>query len=184
MPTAMASELTQASEPFQRLAQASRRELERVLLVGDTPATSELSRFVYRGFNRPRATSLLRIRKFMKAFSSSESGRVQGCNESVVQNQLEDPWIGRPSDVAPKRYGFFDVRPVDAESRDNAYLHALLFDYGAQGNAWYDPARFLRDYVVRVDDGSDELLLGKAYLALGAVRLPLGFFILERHRPR
>ena len=41
------------------------------------------------------------------------------------------------------------------------------------------PASVLRDYVVRVEPGSDELLLGKAYLA----RFRVGFFLLERRRP-
>jgi hypothetical protein len=36
---------------------------------------------------------------------------------------------------------------------------------------------------VRVDPGSDELLLGKAYFAIGSARIPVGFFLLERRRP-
>jgi len=69
---------------------------------------------------------------------------------------------------------------VDAESRDNRYLHAILFDYGRVRASRRDPSRLLRDYVVRVEPGSDDLLLGKAYLALGPFRAPLGFFVLER----
>ena len=37
--------------------------------------------------------------------------------------------------------------------------------------------------MVRVDPGSDELLLGKAYFATGPARIPVGFFLLEQRRP-
>ena len=37
--------------------------------------------------------------------------------------------------------------------------------------------------MVRADPGSDELLLGKAYFAVGPARIPVGFFLLERRRP-
>jgi hypothetical protein len=47
----------------------------------------------------------------------------------------------------------------------------------------YDPSRLLRDYVVRVREDSDDLLLGKAFVALGPARLAAGFFLLERHGP-
>ena len=45
-----------------------------------------------------------------------------------------------------------------------------------------NPVGWLRDYLVRVNPGSDDLLLGKAYLAVGPARAPLGFFLLERRR--
>ena len=75
------------------------------------------------------------------------------------------------------------MTPVDPEARDNAYLHALLIDYGQGGNPLYDPSRYLRDYLVRCVPGSDDLLLGKAYMAIGPWRMPASFFMLERHRP-
>jgi hypothetical protein len=36
---------------------------------------------------------------------------------------------------------------------------------------------------VRVNRGSDELLLGRARFEVGPVRIPVGFFLLERRRP-
>ena len=74
------------------------------------------------------------------------------------------------------------MHPVDATDRDNAYLHALLLNYGRGGNKPYDPTRNLRDYVVQVDPANPDLYLGKAYYALGPARMPTNFFILERHR--
>jgi hypothetical protein len=52
-------------------------------------------------------------------------------------------------------------------------------NYGKGGNKPYDPTAGLRDYVVQLDD---DLYLGKAYYALGPLRVPSNFFILERHR--
>jgi hypothetical protein len=69
------------------------------------------------------------------------------------------------------------VAPVDPAARDNRYLQALLLDYGAGGNAWYDPSRPIRDYLVQVDEN---LLLGRAFLALGPLRASARtYFVLE-----
>jgi hypothetical protein len=54
----------------------------------------------------------------------------------------------------------------------------LLLDYGLGGNGPFGPP--LRDYIVQVYPDNADLLLGKAYLALGPLRIPAGFFILER----
>jgi hypothetical protein len=48
---------------------------------------------------------------------------------------------------------------------------AALLDYGQGGNPRYDISRILRDYVVRLRTGSDDLLLGKAYFAVAGTRL-------------
>jgi hypothetical protein len=173
--------MDEASADFRRAATSSRRELERILVVGETPDADALAGFEYRGFNHSRWTSALRIRKFLKTFFRS-GGALLGCNSPVVQDSLDDPWVALPNETAPKRFAYFGVGPVDAESRDNRYLHAILFDYGRARASRRDPSRLLRDYVVRVEPGSDDLLLGKAYVALGPFRTPLGFFVLERRR--
>jgi hypothetical protein len=66
---------------------------------------------------------------------------------------------------------------------DRGPAHALLLDYGRGHNRWYELSSVLRDYLVRVNPGSDELLLGKAYAKLGPVRIPVSYFLLERFRP-
>jgi hypothetical protein len=48
---------------------------------------------------------------------------------------------------------------------------AALLDYSRGGNRGYDIARVLRDYLVRVEPGSDELLLGKAFFVVAGRRL-------------
>ena len=160
------------------------------MLRGERPDWEVLAGWEYRGWNVPPVTKLLGIRKFIKGFYKTPDGAALGYNTPVRQNRPDEPWIAstgkrrteRVSDATvPKRYAFYSVGPVDPEVRDNAYPNALLLDYGRGGNARYDVARLLRDYLVRVEPGSDDLLLGKAYLALGPVRLAVGYFVLERH---
>jgi hypothetical protein len=154
-----------------------------MMVRGETPSLSSLCGYEYRGYNIAPTTSLLGIRKFVKAFFRTPDGAVYGCNTPVVQNGVSGSWIALPREDTPRRYAFFSVTSVDPEARDNTYLHALLLDYGRGGNPPYDPSRSLRDYLVRCVDGSDDLLLGKAYFAIGPLRLPASFFLLERRGP-
>lgn len=170
-----------ASQAFRDLAASSGDELEAVLRRGRRPSIESLLGYEYRGFNRPPATALLGIRKFIKGFFPSER-QAFGFNARVAQNGLDGEWIAKPDDVNPRRYAFFGVAPVVPDGRDHRYPQALLLDYSRGGNPLFDPSRLLRDYLVRVDEDSDDVLLGKAYLAVGFARIPLGFFLLERHR--
>ena len=161
------------------LERASWKDLERAFVNGGTPDTDDLVGWEFRGINTQmmrmrHAPRLFGIKKFLKGFFRGEDGRVMGYNSPVAQNVLDGRWH-----VAPKRFGFYEVAPVDATARDNAYLHAALLDYGKGGNKSYDPTRGLRDYVVQL---GDDLFLGKAYYALGPLRIHTNFFILERHR--
>jgi hypothetical protein len=168
------------------LARAPRRELERELQRGATPEIEELVGWEFRGINTtpegtPPLARLAGIQKFVKGMFRAGDGRVMGYNCPVVQNALDGRWHTRPSDEAPRRFGFYEVAPVDPTSRDNHYLHALLLDYGKGGNRPWDVTRGLRDYLVEVDR-SPGLWLGKAYYAVGTARLAVGYFVLERLR--
>lgn len=161
------------------LERASWHDLERAFVNGATPDIDALVGWEFRGINRMPLNSLpvaqlLGIKKFCKGFFRGEDGRVMGYNSPVAQNVLDGRWH-----IAPKKFGFYEVHPVDATSRDNFYLHAVLLDYGRGGNKPFDPTRGLRDYVVQL---ADDLFLGKAYYALGPARIRSNFFILERHR--
>lgn len=166
------------------LATTSLAELEHAFVRGDTPALDGLVGWEFRGINAtprglPPFPRLLGIRKFVKGMYADEHGRAMGYNSPVVQNVLDGRWRTKPSEARPKRFGFYTVAAVDATARDNAYLHALLLDYGKGGNPALDVSRGLRDYLVQL---APDRYLGKAYYALGAARLPAGFFILERWR--
>ena len=171
------------SAAYRALARRSRSELERVLVRGETPSPDALTGWEYGGWNRPPHMAVLGIRKFIKGFFRTVDDRCFGYNTPARQDGLDHDWSPRPSGDDPKRFAFYQVTPVDPEGRDNRYLHALLLDYGRGGNPASDVSRFIRDFLVRVEPGSDELLLGKAYLALGPARLFSNFFLLQRLGP-
>jgi hypothetical protein len=98
----------------------------------------------------------------------------------VAQNGVRESWLAKPDRDRPKRFGFYRVDHVDPTARDNAYLHAVLLDYGRGGNKRFDPTSGLRDYLVQVDADNPDLFLGKAYYALGPMRVATNFFLLER----
>lgn len=160
-----------------RLEQTPMHELEQEFLRGGTPDVADLLGWEFRGINHlwlnavPVAQAA-GIKKFVKGFFR-QGDRVMGYNRAVARNPLDGRWH-----VAEKRFGFYEVHEVDATSRDNAYLHAILLNYGRGGNKPYDPSAGLRDYLVQL---SDDIYLGKAFFALGPLRIPTNFFILERH---
>jgi hypothetical protein len=167
---------------FLRIGGLPRNQLEAILLRGERPDAGRLAGWEFRGMNTPAFARLLGIKKFIKGFYRSHGGQVFGYNIPVVQDATSSPWSYKnPGD--PRRFGFYRVDPVDAATRDNAYLNALLLDYGRGGNHDLDPTSGLRDYLVRVEKGSDDLLLGKAYYALAHLRVPTSYFVLERLRP-
>ena len=166
------------------LARLGNDELERVFHRGVTPDAQGLVGWEFRGHNTPPWFRLLGIQKFVKGFFTDGDGGVWGYNSPVVQDGVERPWRIKPSDDQPKRFGFYTVAPVDAAAKDNRYLHALLLDYGRGRNPRLDPSAGLRDYLVQVERDDADLLLGKAYYALGPLRVPtFSFFVLDRHRP-
>jgi hypothetical protein len=165
------------SARFLELAGKGRRELEEALLRGATPELDRLVGWELRGMNTPRWARAARIRKFVKGFEERGSGQLFGYNRSVRQDADDAPWR-----VTGEPFGWYRVEPVDPTSRDNAYLHAVLLDYGRGGNRPWDPSRGLRDYLVQVDPGDPDLYLGKAYAAIGPARVAVSFFVLERMR--
>jgi hypothetical protein len=164
------------------LEAARHADLELAFVRGTTPDLEALVGWEFRGINHPAWARIAGIKKFVKGFFRGDDGRVMGYNCPVVQNVLDGRWHTKPTDTAPKRFGFYEVAAVDATARDNYYLHSVLLDYGKGGNKVYDPSRGLRDYLVQVDPANPDLFLGKAYYALGPLRVHSNFFILERHR--
>jgi hypothetical protein len=175
--------MASVSARFLELARLSKRELDAVFAAGRPPEVAALTGFEFRGYNQPRAAALLGIRKFVKAFYLDGSGQPFGCNTPVAQNGLAGEWHSRPNDDQPKRYAFFKVEPADPDASDQRQRSAVLLDYGRGGNRFYDVARILRDYLVRIEPGSDDLLLGKAYFVVAGASLASSFFLIERYRP-
>jgi hypothetical protein len=98
---------------------------------------------------------------------------------SVAGADLSSPWTERLQRDGRREWARFTVAPVDPTGPDNRYLNALLIDYAAVTTPERGLPGRLRDYLVRVVPGSDELLLGRAFLAFGPRRVPIGWFALE-----
>jgi hypothetical protein len=161
-----------ASPGFRGLVVASSAELEGCMRRGGTPDLDRLVGREFRGANTAAWMRAARMQQFVKGFERGPDGSLAGYNRRVAQDGLEGEWAS-----PGRRFGFFTVGLVDPAARDNHYLQALLLDYGAGGNPWFDPSRPIRDYLVQVDDG---LLLGRAFLAVGPLRPSAGtFFVLE-----
>jgi hypothetical protein len=164
--------MTLASDRFRDLVGRPAAELDACMRRGSTPDVGRLVGAEFRGSNTAGWTQRLRMQQFVKGFERRPDGRVFGYNRRVAQ---DGRW------AAPGgRFAFFAVRGVDPAARDNHYLQALLLDYAAGSAVRFDPARGIRDYLVRVDPGSDDLLLGRAVLALGPLRPSPTYFVLER----
>jgi hypothetical protein len=176
------SELSEQTTPSGRLLElerASRKDLEALFVRGKRPALDDLGGWEFRGVNTPAWAARVGIKKFCKGFYWNDS-QLRGYNTPVEQNALGESWVVKPNEDKPKRFGFYLVSPVDAASRDNAYLNAVLLDYGRGDNRRFDPTRGLRDYLVELDGEDRTLYLGKAFYAVGPVRVPASFFLLER----
>ena len=168
------------------LIRMSNTELDKVHAQGKTPEFKDLVGWEFRGFNTPAFAKLLGFQKFKKGFfldhgQAVDGEEISGYNVWVLQNGADDPHIAKPSDDEPKRHGFYVVYRVRPEERDNKVPHALLINYGKGRNASFNPERAIRDYLVQVDPDNKDLLLGKAYFAIGPARVFPSFFILERN---
>ena len=152
---------------FDEMTRMTNADLEKLFLAGRAPDPAALAGYEWRGWNVPWYTRVFGIQKFIKGFFAKPGG-VEGYNVPVRQDYLADPWTRK---ARAKPFGFYRVVPTP---------EGLLLDYGASArNPRYRPERVLRDYLVVPDPARTDLLLGKAYLALGA-RVPSNFFILER----
>ena len=172
---------TVASQRYLDLLRRSQRDLARLMVTGERPDPAALAGREFRGTNIPAASGLIGIRRFVKGFRTGPDGRVSGYNKRVKGADLGTPWATSLF-RGQAEFGFFTVGAVDPQAKDNRLLNALLLDYGAAPNPAWDISRVLRDYLVRVDPGSDELLLGQAYAALGPARVRIGHFVLEPAR--
>lgn len=174
----------------------SKKELESILVNGEAPPEATLSGHIYRGLNVGLLARLGGVQKFAKGFFKSqvsEDGTYYfGYNVAVRQNGAGREWSLKEKKVRTdagqfakdlNRFGYYRVYPVRAEEKDNKYPNALLLNYGTSLNSSVSPTRVLRDYLVCVEPGNTDLLLGKAYFKLGPARILAGYFLLEKYFP-
>jgi hypothetical protein len=174
-----------AGMKYEELCEKNDSELEAIFLAAKTPDKKNLLGWEFRGFNIPAITKLIGIQKFKKGFflapgQNADGPEAMGFNVQVIQNGLHGKWLAKPTESNPRRFGFYRVYQVKPEEKDNKYPHALLLNYGMSRNGM-DPARLLRDYLVQPDPANPDIYLGRAFFAIGPLRVFPSFFVLERH---
>ena len=171
---------------FDELIALPKIELEIALQRGSAPTAALLGGWEFRGFNPPVFARVLGFQKFIKGFFVDSAGKLAGYNlfPENPRGGPSRPWIPKAGGVPSKRHGFYDVGPAPSEGRYSDYPHAVLLDYGSGRNSRLNPEARIRDFLVQVDPGNDDLLLGKAFLDLGVGRVFSNYFILERLRSR
>lgn len=165
---------------FEAICREERAVHEALFEEGTLPELEAIAGWQYQGWNLSFVAGLIGIRRFTKGLQTPAPGapETDGYNLWIRQTgQPEDRWV--PS--SPKRHGFYKVRPsAQCGAADNVHPHAMFLDYGRGGNPWHQPSRFLRDYLVQVNADDPTLLIGKAYVALGAKRIFGGNFVMRR----
>jgi len=165
---------------YRKLCQSTNEELERALNGGATPDPKYVAGYEWYGFNTLPVTTLLGIRKFKKGFYAREKGptALGGYNVKIKPTQLDGDWnAGGPGGAY---VGYFDCGPVPAGQK---HAGALLLDYGNDRRNMLLDGSFLRDYVTVPDPSEPDVMLGKAYAALGRAKIFVSFFVLQRaHR--
>ncbi len=169
------------------LTEASSGALEQVLLTAKAPSLESLAGWEWSGGNCLRIYRLLGIRRFVKGFyegppraKEGPTPFIQGYNIASPGLRDDEPPRCKPSDDAPRRHSFYRIHAVVPGARDGRYENALLLDYGLGGNGALGAP--LRDYLVQVYPDDPDLLLGKAYLAFGPLRIFTNYFVLSRWR--
>lgn len=169
------------------LTTARDHQLEQIMQTAGAPAMQGLIGHEWSGGNCRVLYRLLGIRRFVKGFyegppraSEGPTPFVQGYNIACPNLRDDEPTRCKPSDDAPDRYGFYRAHAVVPGARDSRYANALLLDYGLGANGVFGAP--LRDYLVQVYPDDPDLLLGKAYLAFGPIRVFTNFFVLSRWR--
>ncbi len=165
---------------YRTLCLASPAELDRAMGQGVAPDPEAMTGWEFYGFNTLPLTVALGIRKFKKGFYKRAKGRtaMAGYNVKIRPAVLDGPWTaGGPGGAY---VGYFDCTLVGAGAKESLHPNALLLDYGADSrNSLFDGS-FLRDYVVMPDPKTPDVLLGRAYAALGGARVPVSYFVLQR----
>jgi len=170
----------QVEYTYEQIARLSNARLLEIFRQGATPDIKKLLGYEFRGFNTPAFAKLIGIQKFKKGFYSKD-GKPFGYNIPVRQNGLDGPWICKPNDDNPKRFGFYSLNPPGTSPLSSKEPQALLLNYADGKNGIFEGA-MLRDYVVQPYRDNADLYIGKAYIEVAGILVFSNYFIIERHR--
>jgi hypothetical protein len=169
-----------ASVQFRELAGYDKKRLEAIWRDAEPATVAGMLDWEYIGWNTsPPGIKLVRLQKFSKGQFRARDGEVYGYNTPLVQNGLTEPWIAKPDDSDPDRWRFYKVEFGDPLGLGK---ETMILNYSRGGNGPLRIYNRLVNYLVRVNPGSDDLVLGKACVDLGPLHFRINFFLLERHR--
>ena len=172
-----------SSAAFERLARSDDATLDALFAASAAPSFDTLVGFEWRGYNTDPNLRYLGLRKFIKAFFRAEHGD-EGCNVKVFQNAFADPWKPRTRRGKVDAFAFYLVRQQDPRTRLPRNEHALLIDYAASSrNPLYHVERTIRDYLVQPSPDDPDVMLGRAYIGIGSLRMASSFFVVQRGAP-
>lgn len=163
---------------FERLAATSTGVLETIQGRGLGPLPRDLAGWRYRGLHlHPLARAFGVARFTLGFFAAPGVPDVEGFRLRTSQEGEGRPW---QTDDRAARYGWLVAAPADVQGRDR-YPTATALDYQeSRRNPSGDWLRLRLTYLVMANSGDPGLLVGKVYLRLGKLHLPVGFVVLER----
>lgn len=168
---------------YERLAHSDDRTLDELFAASLAPSFEALVGYRWRGWNTDPNLKYLGLKKFIKAFFRAEHGD-EGCNVKVRQNAFAEPWIPRRRHGHDDAFAFYLVRTQSAGTRIARNPGALLIDYAASSrNPAYHIERTIRDYIVQPFSDDADVMLGRAFVGIGRMRVASSFFVIERAEP-
>lgn len=172
-------------DTIKSLSSLSNDELEKIMKNGTCPRLESLVGWEFNGYNTPYFTKILGIKKFKKGFikhpKKDVRDRLLGYNVKIEQNRIEDGWIEKRCVNDPIRFGWYHVYPARKDPMYNTYKNSLLINYNCKRNFALDPTKMLRDYIVQVSPSNEDILLGRAFLAMPLKSsISVSYFILEK----
>lgn len=171
------------------LLSMSSEELHAIVARGDALDFDALADTTYTGvdLSMPALFHRLFWRTFRKTFHRDPaSGQLRGWNVKVEQTGWASPPAPkRDRRGAPVTFGHYEVRPAGGLRFARGWTGGHYLDYRVAGNRVTDfPARAGYCPLVRVNAGSDELLLGWEVFNVGGVLVPLDdYWVLRREGP-
>jgi len=167
---------------FKTLSQMSNRQLEDIMRNSKKPNMTKIAEKEYNGWNMGLLPSLSGLQKFRKGFQKQDGGYFTGYNVLMQQNHFNEAWEQKLVNDEPKIFGFYEMTPAK-----DRYPNALQLDYNTLKNKKFE--EWLLDYIVEVEPGNPDLLLGKAhvlpmtlYYRWNTPIIPPTFFVLEKFR--
>ncbi len=173
----------------EQLGRMPRKDLAALLREGHAIDPDTLADTEYKGVSLglPSFVEKLSWKTFKKVFHRDpQSGKLRGWNVRIDQRDGGVAYRPLMRGGKPFTFGHYQVVTPGGISGPVAVGvdRGLLIHYGLGQNKRLDPVGRLLDPIVAVNDGCNQLLLGRSYLDLGFTQLSTpSFFSLQRDIP-